>query len=271
MGFFCSDGKMTSLSNLTVSTNLTQIETCDKTYQQTQMMGTFSISIAVMPVSAFFLGTVTGKLGTVVVRIILHVFWLIGIALFFLAQPGSSDYLVTVGCCFLTISGLNMAITNYPSSHLSGDKHGTVLSVMCGAFDESAAMGTILYSLYKMLGFHVAFGILVVLSSIMMVRTLTLMPKTIFPFHVNDDYQVDSVFCGPEKGGPVFEVLRFRSMRFRSIYTVSKCTSETGKISKPYTSKTGRLRNRIKSKKFFHTFHELSILTNWPFVSPDIS
>ena len=140
-GFFCSDSKLTNLSNLTVSTNKT-IETCDKTYQQTQMMGTFSISIAVMPVSAFFFGTVTGKLGTVVVRIILHVFWLIGIALFFLAQPGSSDYLVTVGCCFLTISGLNMAITNYPSSHLSGDKHGTVLSVMCGAFDESAAMGT---------------------------------------------------------------------------------------------------------------------------------
>lgn len=143
-GFFCSDGGASTAANMTTNVTASMnetIDTCDRTYQQTQMMGTFSISVAVMPVSAFFFGAVTGKLGTVNVRIILHVLWLIGFALFFVAKPGSSDYLVTVGCCFLTISGLNMAITNYPSSHLSGDKHGTVLSVMCGAFDESAAMG----------------------------------------------------------------------------------------------------------------------------------
>ena len=137
-GFFCGESSQFD-DNVTVQLNDTV--GCDKQYQQAQLMGTFSISVAVMPVSAFVFGAITGKFGTVNIRIMLHVLWLMGIAMFFMASPGSSDYLVTVGCCFLTISGLNMAITNYPSSHLSGDKHGTVLSIMCGAFDESAAMG----------------------------------------------------------------------------------------------------------------------------------
>ena len=61
-----------------------------------------------MPVSAMLFGALTPKLGTVKVRIILHILWILGFATFFAAAPGSTDYLVTVGCCFLTIAGLNM-------------------------------------------------------------------------------------------------------------------------------------------------------------------
>ena len=135
-GFFCGEGPQ----NITVEVNST-VPQCDHQFQQTELIGTFSIAVSLSTISPFFIGLLTSKFGTVIIRLVLHTLWMVGFALFFIAAPGTSDYLIKVGCCLLNISGLNLAISNYPCSNLSGDKQGTVLSILSGAFDESAAMG----------------------------------------------------------------------------------------------------------------------------------
>ena len=136
-GFFCGE----SSSNITVEVNSTTDQQCDQQFQQRQLIETFSIAVSVSTVSPFFFGLLTSKFGTVIIRLVLHTLWMVSFILFFIATPGTSDYLIKVGCCLLNISGLNLAVSNYPCSNLSGNKHGTVLSILSGAFDESAAMG----------------------------------------------------------------------------------------------------------------------------------
>jgi len=235
-GFFCNNGVDTIIvddgTEVTNSTTDNVLTTCDFDYQSTQLTLAFSISVAIMPVSTVIIGSITNTLGTVKIRCILHLVWIIGFVLFMVAVPNETDILITAGCCCLAAAGLNMAITNYPAAHLSGDKHGTVLSVMCGAFDESAAMGLVLFSMYGALGVTTTFTAMVVLSAVMLIRTLTLMPKTIFPFHADENYQVDSVCCGPS-GDHFGSEEEMMDLDIKKTEDTEKETSLTSSITNP--------------------------------------
>ena len=121
-----------------------------------------------------------------------------GIGFLFIAEPVTMDYCIMIGSIMLAVSGLNLAISNYSMSCLSGASSGMVMALLCGGFDESSAMGKILNSLYKALGnnYTMTLSIMAISSAIITVRTFTLMPKTVFPFPVPEGYAVDSVFCG---------------------------------------------------------------------------
>ena len=51
------------------------------------------------------------------------------------------DYCIMIGSILLAVSGLNLAISNYSMSCLSGASSGMVMALLCGGFDESSAMG----------------------------------------------------------------------------------------------------------------------------------
>ena len=139
----------------------------------------------------------------VLFRLALHVIMLSGIGFLFIAEPVTMDYCIMIGSIMLAVSGLNLAISNYSMSCLSGASSGMVMALLCGGFDESSAMGKILNSLYKALGnnYTMTLSIMAISSAIITVRTFTLMPKTVFPFLVPEGYAVDSVFCGANNEG----------------------------------------------------------------------
>ena len=121
-----------------------------------------------------------------------------GIGFLFIAEPVTMDYCIMIGSILLAVAGLNLAISNYSMSCLSGASSGMVMALLCGGFDESSAMGQILQGLYTGLGnnYMLTLTIMAAASAIITVRTFTLMPKTVFPFPVPEGYVVDSVFCG---------------------------------------------------------------------------
>ena len=137
---------------------------------------------------------------TILFRLALHVIMLSGIGFLFIAEPVTMDYCIMIGSILLAVAGLNLAISNYSMSCLSGASSGMVMALLCGGFDESSAMGQILQGLYTGLGnnYVMTLTIMAAASAIITVRTFTLMPKTVFPFPVPDGYAVDSVFCGAD-------------------------------------------------------------------------
>ena len=110
----------------------------------------------------------------------------------------------------MSSTGLNIGISNYPSANLSGKYHGSVLSVLCGMFEESAVMGYVLFEIYKITSYTLIWSVLMVLSSFITVRTFTLMPVSIFPYPVPLGYQVDSKFCNAVPK-PISNIVKRRS------------------------------------------------------------
>ena len=71
-------------------------------------------------------------------RLALHVIMLSGIGFLFIAEPVTMDYCIMIGSILLAVAGLNLAISNYSMSCLSGASSGMVMALLCGGFDESS-------------------------------------------------------------------------------------------------------------------------------------
>ena len=62
-----------------------------------------------------------------------------GIGFLFIAEPVTMDYCIMIGSILLAVAGLNLAISNYSMSCLSGASSGMVMALLCGGFDESSS------------------------------------------------------------------------------------------------------------------------------------
>jgi len=124
---------------------------CDFEYQMNKLVKVFQLATAIMPVSTFFLGLIQAVTGMFYMRLALHVIMLSAIGFLFIAEPVTMDYCIMIGSILMAIAGLNLAISNYSMSCLSGASSGMVMALLCGGFDESSAMGQIFIRSIKVL------------------------------------------------------------------------------------------------------------------------
>ncbi|XP_002125124.2 equilibrative nucleobase transporter 1-like [Ciona intestinalis] len=196
-GYFSSHCKtnMGDFRNNTTSTSPEKILGCPS--QDIALNLVYTLSSTLGGISSFPLGYLFDRFGTWKFRscgILISILACVAVA----CSNKQSSWVLYIAMPVLAVGGFTIIISNAPIGYFCVAAQATVISIIYGAFDSSAAVMVVMKSAYE-LGATVAeiftfYGALLLLS---LVYTFVLMPRMHVPFNVPDDYQygVTECFC----------------------------------------------------------------------------
>ena len=132
-------------------------------------------------IASYFSGIILDKYGTWTYRTIASISIFMAYILLAVSSKESS-WLVYLSVLFLSSGGLSIGISNVQTANLAGPLKGMVVSLQTGTFVAAAVVFLIVKEAHDLgVSLRAIFLALALLSTITLVRTFALMPKTFFP------------------------------------------------------------------------------------------
>ncbi|XP_064604551.1 equilibrative nucleobase transporter 1-like [Liolophura sinensis] len=167
-------------SNITIpAENMSGVISCREQDEKLQLA--FTVGTTLMTISSPILGHIQYTSGTRMARIVLICFFLCG-SLVTAFLTTSTPWLVFLGLSCLAIGGLPIVITNIQVANLFAVGGSTVVGLLCGSFDASAAVQLVVKIAYEN-GISRQYSYLFISALHVMVifSTFVLLPKTFIP------------------------------------------------------------------------------------------
>eukprot|EP00058_Branchiostoma_floridae_P026609 XP_002612100.1 hypothetical protein BRAFLDRAFT_104816 [Branchiostoma floridae] len=189
---FSNETQFTTLSPKGLS-NASDVDSCAApsvgcTYQDEQLSLVFTIASACLSFMALPNGILYDKFGTRKTRIVASVTYAIAMLMTAFTTVASSEMLFA-SMCIMAASGGYLLITNMQIGNLFGDKRSTVITLVNGAFDSSSFVFLVVLKIYEGgVSFKVIFLFFSVATSLLLLRSLFLLPNKQFPWPLPQDY-----------------------------------------------------------------------------------
>ncbi|CAH1231478.1 SLC43A3 [Branchiostoma lanceolatum] len=157
-------------------------------YQDEQLSLVFTIASACLSFMALPNGILYDKFGTRKTRIAASVMYAIAMLMTAFTTVASSEVLFA-SMCIMAASGGYLLITNMQIGNLFGDKRSTVITLVNGAFDSSSFVFLVVLKIYEGgVSFKAIFLFYSVATSLLLLRSLFLLPNKQFPWPLPQDY-----------------------------------------------------------------------------------
>jgi len=185
-GYFHEQCNSTGTSLSHNVTGLQELKSCPAMMNMFSLV--FTLAIAFLNVSALLFGFIMDRYGTWVMRSIATALY----SLAFILLSGmtvKTPWLLFPAMTFIAVGGKQMLISNMQLGNLSESGKSIVISLMNGAFDSSALTFVLIKILYDSgVKLQMMMIAMVCLTIISWLRTFMVMPKTIVPFPLPQDY-----------------------------------------------------------------------------------
>ncbi|XP_019637832.1 PREDICTED: solute carrier family 43 member 3-like isoform X1 [Branchiostoma belcheri] len=189
---FSNETQFTTVSP-TSGSNASDVDSCSApvsvcTYQDEQLSLVFTIASACLSFMALPNGILYDKFGTRKTRIVASFTYAIAMLMTAFTTVASSEVLFA-SMCIMAVSGGYLLITNMQIGNLFGDKRSTVITLVNGAFDSSSFVFLVVLKIYEGgVSFKAIFLFYAVAASLLLLRSLFLLPSKQFPWPVPPDY-----------------------------------------------------------------------------------
>jgi len=141
--------------------------------------------------TCFIGGLIMDHYGTRALRLISNVLLTGGSLVLAFSDPGGSGIDVIIGYVLIAIGGINLLATQFQIANLYKEAKGLVLGILLGMNDSSCAMALIMSETYRLTSYRSLWIGYAALTSVILIRTIFLMPKTLIPNPLPKGYRMD--------------------------------------------------------------------------------
>jgi len=160
--------------------------------QEESMVGVYTAAIFALNFCSLPIGASLDRLGIFITRSGGAIIVTLGVVLLIVATPDTSVLVYPAVCC-IAVGGICVLMVNLPASNLYPKARSTIICIMNGAFDSSAAIPLLVKVAYDNgIALKTSCTFIAITTVIIWLRSLFLMPFKSFPYQIPDDFQTRS-------------------------------------------------------------------------------